>query len=372
VDLTTTLALGTVEQVAAAIARDPAAVNQPGQTDDGRLPLHWAASRKSPEMVKLLLDHGADPNGREKDGNPPLTTAVFAGEPKVVAALIAAKADVNPRGQGDTTPLYWACTRLDVDVINLLLAAGANPNTSDPKQPQPLSAVLQSVREGRFGEQASPEERRAKARVILAALLDHKADVNGKMWGGGYSPLFSADEDLAEFLVAHGAKTDVVTDDGNSLLHYAAMTSRADLARFALKHNLPLEARNKKGETPLLCAVGYFNPRNGVLDLLLAKSPDLTATDADGRSPLHRAAQIGSVAAVTALLDRQADPQAKDSEGATPLHLAAKAAHDDLIPLLVTRGAPVNATDKSGRTPLDYATKPETRKVLTTHGATGG
>src|SRR5205085_5570956 len=140
--------------------------------------------------------------------------------------LIAAKVDVNAKGQGDCTALYWACTNLDVEIVNLLLAAGANPNTKDPKEPNPLSAVLQSVREGRFGQKSTIEGRRATGTTIVNALIDHKADPNGTALVGGYSPLFGADEEMAELLLARGAELDVVTEDGNTLLHYAAILSR--------------------------------------------------------------------------------------------------------------------------------------------------
>jgi ankyrin repeat protein len=373
VDLVTTIALGSVEQVAAAIERDPKAVNQKGKTQDERLPLHWAVSRKSPEMVKLLLDHGADPNAKEKDGNPPLHGAVFAQNPQVVSMLIAAKADVNALGQGDCTALYWACNNLDVEVVNLLLAAGADPNTKAARQPNPLSAVLQSAREGRFGfaQKSTPAERSALAKTLINALLDHKADPNGPVWGGGYSPIFGADEEQAELLLSRGARLDVTTEDGNTLLHYAAILSRGDLARFAIKHKLSLEAKNKKGETPLHCAVGYLRPSEAVVEMILAANPDLGAKDNEGRSPLHRAVIIGSVPAATALLDHQADPEARDNEGATPLHHAAKLGRDNMVALLIDRGAAVNVRDKAGRTPLDWATRETTRALLVEHGATG-
>jgi hypothetical protein len=138
-----------------------------------------------------------------------------------------------------------------------------------------------------------------------------------------------------------------------------------------LKHNVLLEAKNKKGETPLHKAVGYFDNKGAVLAMLLEHKADVLAKDADGRTPLHRAVMVGSLRATTALLEDGADARAKDEEGATPLHYAAKNGRDALIPLLLKHGAAINESDGGGRTPLDWATRKQTKELLTASGAKG-
>lgn len=132
---------------------------------------------------------------------------------------------------------------------------------------------------------------------------------------------------------------------------------------------IPLNCRPIPKGGVLHCAVGYFEPKNGVLEMILDAGPDLAAKDAEGRSPLHRAAIIGNVKGATALLDKQADVRAKDKEGATPLHHAAKVGGKPMITLLIDRGAPVDARDDAGRTPLDWATKADVQALLTERGA---
>jgi cytohesin len=368
VDLETAMALGSIERVAAAIKKDPAAVNRQPKTSDDRSPLQWAISRKSPELVKLLLDGGADPNAKDKTGNPPLTSAVFSGNQEAITMLLAAKADVNSTGQGGCLPLYWACSRLDTGIVDQLLAAGAKPIAADPDAPNPLSAALQAPRDQSSLVPGTAQEKIERAKTIVSALLAHGADVNQRVQG--FTPIYSADNAaLATLLFDRGAKLDVTDNEGDTPLHYAAILSRLELFQFLLEHKVALEVKNKKGETPLHCAVGYFAPKGDLLKQLLDAGADLAARDAEGKTPLHRAVQQGSPASVTALLQKGADPDARDKEGATPLHLAAKIGGDELILILLKHDATIDARDAAGLTPLQWVTKDTTRALLTAHGA---
>ena len=65
-------------------------------------------------------------------------------------------------------------------------------------------------------------------------------------------------------------------------------------------------------------------------------------------TPLHLAAEAGSVDAVTALLDKGADVNAKETEwDQTPLIFAAESNRVDVLKVLVQRGAKVDAKTKS-------------------------
>lgn len=62
-----------------------------------RRPLHYASLYKQPNMAKLLLTHGADPNATDKQGWSPLHCAALNGDIAVAQVLLAAGAATSAR-----------------------------------------------------------------------------------------------------------------------------------------------------------------------------------------------------------------------------------------------------------------------------------
>jgi ankyrin repeat protein len=88
------------------------------------------------DAVKLLLDHGADVNGRDEDGDTALLLACGVSNfarpgPEIVKLLLAYHADVNAKDKRGTTPLIAAARHGRLDIVRLLLAAHANINAVD-------------------------------------------------------------------------------------------------------------------------------------------------------------------------------------------------------------------------------------------------
>ena len=76
----------------------------------GKVPLAIAASHHPyQDIVKKLLDAGADPNIADKDGQTPLHQAARCGNSMTIQHLIAAGADVNATNKwANKTPREWA------------------------------------------------------------------------------------------------------------------------------------------------------------------------------------------------------------------------------------------------------------------------
>ncbi len=95
-------------------------------------PLTSAAKSNQQEMVRMLLDAGADPNTPDEYGTPPLNTALSLRHPIAAAAMIAHGADPNrPDPQNGFTPLMLAAQDGEVGTVKALLAAGADPKAQD-------------------------------------------------------------------------------------------------------------------------------------------------------------------------------------------------------------------------------------------------
>ncbi|MGH7674284.1 MAG: ankyrin repeat domain-containing protein [Gemmatimonadales bacterium] len=118
-------AAGDVAALRDLLARDPELVR--ARNPEGSIGLHLAV--RHPDAVRLLLEHGADPNARDTGDNAlPLHFAAGGGHLESVRAVLDAGSDVQ--GAGDLHQLDtigWA-TVFDAarrDVVNLLVQRGA-------------------------------------------------------------------------------------------------------------------------------------------------------------------------------------------------------------------------------------------------------
>ncbi len=97
-----------------------------------------ALSRRQPQIIAVLLQAGADVNGRDASGFTPLHDAALAGNLATVRVLLENGADVNAGARDSgATPLYMAATMGREEVVSLLLEKGADPN----KGPSPAKAA---------------------------------------------------------------------------------------------------------------------------------------------------------------------------------------------------------------------------------------
>lgn len=140
---------GWIDIVRKHVEADPLAVHQRGWIGD--TPLHWPAHNGFVDIVRLLLDAGADIEADEINcyGGKPLHWA-SEHEPETVKLLLDRGANVNARNiKGDSafygmTPLIMNATQKNEcgEVTELLLAAGADINATDARGKTALSHAM--------------------------------------------------------------------------------------------------------------------------------------------------------------------------------------------------------------------------------------
>ena len=100
------------------------------RTPEGFTPLGLAAFLGGPDVVRVLLEHGADPDDDADNqfGVRPVNAAAAAHDHATMRLLLDAGADPDARQQGGFTPLHSAAHTDDVEMARLLLDAGADPS----------------------------------------------------------------------------------------------------------------------------------------------------------------------------------------------------------------------------------------------------
>jgi uncharacterized protein len=90
-------------------------------------PLQKAVVAKNAELVKQLLTNGENVDSQAwYKGKTPLMLAAEAGNNEIVKILINAGADLNLRSRGKNTAMHYAAMNFHADTFHILLLAGAN------------------------------------------------------------------------------------------------------------------------------------------------------------------------------------------------------------------------------------------------------
>lgn len=127
--------------------------------------LHAAISIDEPDLVKMLLEKGADIESINWDGRTALHEAAFRS--KIVELLLKKGANVEARDKNGETPLLlYSDGRGTVDTITLLLNAGADIRATDPQGKTPLHHAAEAL------------ENSNKPLEIIKLLIMHGADPN--------------------------------------------------------------------------------------------------------------------------------------------------------------------------------------------------
>ena len=109
----------------------------------GSRSLYIAMDKGYLEVVKLLLDAGADPNQEDKRGRTFIWHPVIRGIPaydavKVVRILLDHGANPNKANLMGRTPLHHPSALGFIEMVQVLLEGGADPNKEDNRGKSPL------------------------------------------------------------------------------------------------------------------------------------------------------------------------------------------------------------------------------------------
>ena len=116
------------------LSRYPNVVGINLQNENGGTILKEASKFGDKVMVELLIKNGAKPDLPDIDDYTALIWAAKQGHTEVVKLLIEAGADLNLLAEkGTYTALVWAAFRGHAEVVKLLIIAGADPDIQDEK-----------------------------------------------------------------------------------------------------------------------------------------------------------------------------------------------------------------------------------------------
>ncbi|MES9684713.1 ankyrin repeat domain-containing protein [Gottfriedia acidiceleris] len=93
--------------------------------------LFQAAKRGETDLVKKLIENGADMNAQNSNGQTATMIATYHHDFKTVKVLIDAGADVNIRDLMKNNPFLYAGAEGFIDILKLSIKAGADPTITN-------------------------------------------------------------------------------------------------------------------------------------------------------------------------------------------------------------------------------------------------
>jgi uncharacterized protein len=297
-----------------------------GDDGDNAYPIHFAAERGDLAVVKLLIEHGADPIGGgttheldvvgwavcfdyathvevaryllEHGARYTLLTAVALGETAAIRELARSGADLNQRMDRTNkrrTPLHLAVVKKQPASLKALIDAGADLNLEDAVG---LSALDQAALDGEDAMARQLVDAGARITLPAAIVLDRADDI--------------------ERLIA--ADPEVLSGTSNRRWARLVVHASARGSARAMERLLTTVMRHQSG-----------------LSIVNMQDDLETAVDgASGYTPLHEAAFYGNKDAVAVLLKHGANPRTRDGKYcATPAGWAAYSGHADTADLIL-------------------------------------
>lgn len=298
---------------------------------DGTTALHWASYWDRLDAARLLIDAGADVNAETDLGVTPLWPAAQNGSAGMVDLLLKAGADPRATLPSGETLVMTAALTGNAEVVSRLLDAGGDPNGSGTRQ---QTALMWAAGEGHS--------------EVVAVLLEHGADVSART---AVRRQYMKTEKEQESNPEYHVWLDM---GGSTALMFAARSGHLEAAKHLVAAGADVNETNGFGITPIIMAVHGGNPE--LVAYLLEAGADPNLAEA-GYSALHAAILHGSIASVEALLAHGADvnaplerptPTRRGSDdfhfhnafvGATPFWLAARFTQPDVMRLLLEHGA---------------------------------
>ncbi|CAH8654403.1 unnamed protein product [Schistosoma curassoni] len=287
------------------------------------------------DLVRLLLERGADKEHRDKKSHTPLHTAVCANQRSVVSLLLDYGADIEAQvDRTKDTALSIACSHGKLEIVEELLNRGANKEHRNISDYTPLSLAAS----GGYVE-------------VIQLLLRHGAEINSRTGSKlGISPLMLASMNghtaAVRLLLEHGSDINAhIETNRNTALTLACFQGRYEVVQLLVERKANIEHRAKTGLTPLMEAASGDYVEVG--RILLDHGADVNASPVPSSrdTALTIAADKGNAKFVNLLLEKGGVVEARNKKGATPLWLASNGGHLEVVQSLIQYNADVNSQD---------------------------
>lgn len=348
--------------------------------DNGNTPLHLAAILGDIEIVENLLARGANTHSSNKDGCIPLVLAVQHSKESTYMKLLE-RDPVDIHGENSRTALIEAAYVGNLALVEKLIGKGADVYCTDIKG---QTALMKASKEGHT--------------QIVKLLLENQSNVDHQDKKGGTALTKACINDRAgviKLLVAANARLDMRDHERETALSHAGRHCGEDSIKKLLRRSTDPAIRDQHSGTILISASKWRRP--DIVTLILGDT-ELKPTSQYINHALSEACRDSNEKVVKLLIDHEADPNARvcryefnsllthaiensddavvqtlldaganieghDGDTLRPLHMALHSGTEGMARSLIEGGASIDQRSSSGLFPLDFAKRRQDKQI---------
>eukprot|EP00833_Pecoramyces_ruminatium_P018269 jgi/Orpsp1_1/1192301/evm.model.d7180000092096.1 len=197
-------------------------------------------------MIKFLIEHGADVNEENHNGETALFIACLSGNEDLVKYLVEHGANINKKNKYGKTPLSRACFSENKNIIKYLIKHGADINKKNCLGKTPLYELYLNKNEN------------------FIKYFKYICQINKENYYGE-TPFFKAclsgNENIVKYLVEKGVYINKINNKGETPLFNACLSGNENIVKYLVEKRVDIDKENYNGETPFFkaCLSGNEN-----------------------------------------------------------------------------------------------------------------
>lgn len=323
--------------------------------ENGRIPI-----------IQTLIDNEADVNSRDPDGHTPLMAAAIRGRDDVMKYLIQRGADYKAEDNNKISVLNYYNQRIYLEDEEY--KAKPKPKSPSERLFQEFQYITQKNKQ--YNDDLKRSIYAPDPDAALSTALEHLAYPDVKDENDCTTLLNATRQNLPlsfiEKLVKAKANVNATCLNGRNALMF--LTSHAETsadaenqiikALYLIENGLDINTKDENGNTALMHAVANHAHNNFILSLIKSNADVNIANQQQETALWITVRQQRAPETLRLLLEYGADPNAKDAQGETPLwYQLRNESNDTITQLLIRGGADADKPNSAGDTPLWYALK---------------
>ncbi|MDR1480431.1 MAG: ankyrin repeat domain-containing protein [Planctomycetaceae bacterium] len=324
--------------------------NKPNSEDATRKLLY--GKNLSLDEVKKLVELGADVkavNNASGVGTTALHLFTGFGNIEVVRYLVEKGANVNAQNIAGNMPIHFAAEKSDFGMVTFLMSKGADVNAMNKTS---KSALLLLIENNKIDKNA-----------IKDFLTKNEINI-ADAYKGVDSPFHavkgrSINTAQLDFLLELGVSLNLRNKNGFTPLHVSVtLPNYREYFDYLIDKNVDVNLAADNGKTALHLALSFEHDAIDIVKKLIGKKADVNKKDKNDQSPLlevlkSQKSPDKKLELVKLLVEQKADVKVADVRLTTPLHAATFSGQNrEIISYLLENGADVNAKNSDGQTAL--------------------